>query len=107
MYCVDLYSRFNKLEIDREILLGKASDVPARAVAFRLRAATKFLAALCLQWEAHGSYSKIRKNKSQEICLRVAYLRQLDAECGAMTEFRLLYIDFATVIFLDDALHKG
>ena len=36
MYCVDLYSRFNKLEIDREILLGKASDAP-RAVAFRLR----------------------------------------------------------------------
>ena len=26
MYCVDLYSRFNKLEIDWEILLGKASD---------------------------------------------------------------------------------
>ena len=28
MYCVDLYSRFNKLEIDRGILLGKASDAP-------------------------------------------------------------------------------
>ena len=26
MYCVDLYSRFNKLEIDWEILLGNASD---------------------------------------------------------------------------------
>ena len=26
MYCVGLYSRFNKLEIDREILLGKAFD---------------------------------------------------------------------------------
>ena len=34
MYCVGLYSRFNKLEIDWEILRGNASDAYPRAIAF-------------------------------------------------------------------------
>ena len=34
LYCVGLYSRFNKLEIDWEILLGKASDAPPETSLF-------------------------------------------------------------------------
>lgn len=31
---------------------------------------------------------------------------QLDAEGGALVDFRFLHIDFASVIFFDDALHQ-